>query len=487
MGLLDKKFNVLTALYVFLDKASAPASTTLSVTAAKGAATFTVTSPTGITSGKDIRVGSGETLELVRVDSVAGSVVTAVKPLQYAHASGEAVVEQEALNLGVPEADGFRIRYAGETTDIFSAVSRLAFGVLTGYVDLGASWRWPFVTTDAVAMALGIPRANVIGSGTAAQQTGTAGPRMFTTDGALFGTLQNCIVVATGTMNDGSHVKIDLWNVTFDPTAMSIQIARGQLTTVPCRTLASGGAIDFSAGAFTPASVVQTFAGSKADIPSEIQNVQTLVDSGTATTTTAIVAAGAYQIPVTSATGIVAGSIIRVGAGDNAELHIVHGIATLNVQLRTQVLRAHASGVAVVVQTPSELGIAQGGVTFALSGTVETQRSETRRVSLGYRSGSVAATLSCNLDAIKPETFYLAAGVPASEYANDVLPLGNSIASAAPIGVIMRGLTQGGKTFTLVGWNSALVVNGETQFTQAATALAPVSFKPSALQWLVNA
>lgn len=488
MGLLDKKFNILTALYIFLDKTSGHGNSTAAAATVAGATTLTVASATNFAIGDDIRVGTGETMELVRISNLVTTTITTAKPLKYAHASGEPVVEQEAYNLGVPEADGVRIRFNGETTSIFSAVSRLAFGVLTGYVDLGASWRWPFLTTDAIAMALGLPRTNVIGDGTAAHQTGTVGPRLFTTDGANFGTLQNANLVMVGTLNDNSVVKFELYNITFDPTALNVPVARGQLTTVPARVLASGGAFDDTGTAWTPQTVVQTFAGGKADIPSSISAVQTLADSGTATTTTAGIAAGAYVIPLTSATGIVAGDIVRLGSGDNAEYHIIHAIATLNANLRTQVLRAHASGVAVVKQTPTQLGVAQGGVTLAMSGQVDTERSEYSGISLGYKSRNVEATFSMNLDAITAETLLNALGIPASAYANNVLTLtGDTIARAAAKSFLLLGVTQGGKQFRLLGWNASLTVNGEIQFTQAATAQAPVSFKPNGFNWLINA
>lgn len=480
MPLLDKKFNILTALYLFVDKTTGHLSTTLGAAAAAGTNTLTVAAGTNSLNGDDIRVGTGETMELCRIASGGGTTsLVLVDNLKYDHASGEAVVEQEALNLGVPEADGVRFNFNGESTDVFSAVSRLAFGVVNGYVNLGLSWRFPFLTVDALAMAYGIPRAKVIGNGTLAVQSGTAGPRLFTTDGVTFGAIQNVNAVFTGLLNDGSNFRIECYNVTYDPTAVSLTIARGALTTLPARALCSGAAANFAASAFVPATIVNTYAGSKADMVQEITAVDLLTNSGTATTTSGTVAADAYVIPVTSATGIVDGDIVSIGVGDLREYHRVHTVSGNNLNLRTQVLRAHASGVAVVKQTRTSLNVAQGGFTLATTGSVETQRSEYSRVSLGYRPQNVAVTLGCNLDAIKPESFYTALGIPASAYVGNVLPINNNIGKASEASFYITGLTNGQKVFNILGWNGAAQIGGETQFTQAATALLPLLYKPN--------
>lgn len=490
MPLLDKKFNILTNFWLFVDMPSGGASTTLTAAALKNATTLAVTSGTGIANGDDLRVGTGETMELVRVTAGGGTAsLTLAKPLKYDHANGEAVVEQAALNLGVPEADGVRFRFNGETTDVFSAVSRLAYGVLTGYVDIGLSWRWPGVTVDALAMAFGIPRANVIGDGTAAVQSGTAGPRLFTTDGVQFSAITNVNAVLTGTLMDGANFKLDAYNITFDPTAVSLTLARGQLSTTPARALASGAAADFTNAVFTPANPINTFAASKGDLFDQITAVYSLADSGTANTTASQVNAGAYTIPLTLATGFAANDIVKIGVGDLAEYHYVHSITTNTLNLRTQVLRQHASGVAVVKQTPTALGIAQGGFTIATAGSVETMRSELSRVSLGYRAQNVAVTFSFSLDAIRPESFYLAMGIAASEYnvgGSLVLPMNNNIGRSSVVPLYFVGLTQGGKTISMLGWNGAAQINGETQFTQAATALIPVAYKPNGMNVWVN-
>ncbi len=487
MPVLDQKFDILTNLHVFTDVLTGGLNTTLGAAALKGATALTLASGTNSANGDDIRIGTGETMELARIATGGGTTsIVLEKELKFDHLNGEAVVEQQANSFGTPEADGFRFSFGAETLDVFSAVARLAYGTLTGYVDIGASWRYPTITVDSIALSLGIPRANVIGNGTAAAQTGTVGPRLFTTDGVAFGGLTNVNVVITGLKKNGSHFRLDLYNASFDPTALNLTLARGALTTVPVRMLASSAAAVFTNAAFVPATPVLTYGASKGEMFSEITKVATLTDSGTATTLATGIAAGVYEIPATLATGIVAGDYVRLGAGDLAEFHLVHAISTNTLVLRTQVLRNHLAAVPIVRQTVTDYNVALGGFTMVASGTVDIERSELFRTSLAYVARNVALTLGFNLDAIKPESFYLALGIPASELVSDVLPLGGKIASAAAATLLFRGLTQGGRQISAIGWNGSVVVGGETQFTQAATALLPISYKPNGLNMWEN-
>lgn len=492
MPVLDKAIDKLIALYPMVDTPTGGASTTIATSdITKGATTVTVASGTNIANGDDLRIGTGETMELVRVASGGGTTsIVLAKGTKYAHVVGEAVVEQSALSIGTPEADGFRLSISGETSDVFAATQALAYGALNGFVDVFASWRYPVITVDVLAFALGIPRSAIIGSGTAAVQTGTTGPRLFTTDGALFGTATNYNAVAVVQRKDGTYATVYLYNMSFDPTVVNTVFGRGQLSTVPVRVMASHAAVDFTNSLFTPANTITTFASAKTDIFSEITVAATLEDTGTPTTTTAGVAAGAYSIPVTSASaaGIAAGSWIRLDTGDQVEYHLVDNVATnTTLNLRTQVFRAHNSGVAVSATTVTDLGGLNGGFTFAMQGSTITQRAETFRTSLGLKTGNVAAAFNFNVLSYTPEAVSLQLGIPASATVANVLPLGAAIATANPKTVLLRGLTQGGKTVTICGWYGSSVVGGETVFTQASQGVVPVSIKPAALQVFVNA
>lgn len=159
MGILDKQFDVVTGFHLFIDSPSGGGSTTITSAAAAGTSTLALTAATNFAIGDDIRVGTGEDAELCRISNLVSTTATLAKPLLNDHPIGDAVVECSALNLGAPEADGARFGCTVESQDVFSALQKLAYGALTGYGDLTVSWRYMAITTDVLAIALGLPRA----------------------------------------------------------------------------------------------------------------------------------------------------------------------------------------------------------------------------------------------------------------------------------------------------------------------------------------
>ena len=147
MGQLDKTFDTLTGLHLMMDHASG-GNTTLTAVAAKGASTVNVTAATSFAVGDDIRIGSGETMEMARIGGIASLEFTLEKPLLFDHDDTEAVVEMASISLGAPEADGVKITIPAEANDVFSAIQRSAYGTMIGYVDLGILWRFMAITAD---------------------------------------------------------------------------------------------------------------------------------------------------------------------------------------------------------------------------------------------------------------------------------------------------------------------------------------------------
>jgi hypothetical protein len=487
MGILDKQFDVVTGYHLFIDTPTGGGNTTVNTAAAAGQNTVVLASATNFAVGDDIRIGSGEDAELHRIATLVTNTVTTERPLLFPHPVGDPVVEMSALDLGVPEADGVRFNCSVESTDVFSAIQKLAYGTLIGYGDLTMSGRYMAVTADIIALALGLPRSSVLGNGTAAAQTGAVGPRLFTTDGVAMGALANACAVVTGTLNDGSRVKGTFNGLSFNPTVFTTTFSRGSLATVPFSALAASAAFDFTNTAFSPANVISTFASSNADLFAEITSVNELSDAGTATTLSAGVAAGVYSVTCASAAGFAAGDWVRVGTGANAEYHLVHAVATNTLNLRTQVLRAQASGTAVVKQVVTDVGGIDGGFTLATPGQVTPQRSETRRLSLKYRTGNIGAQLSFNATGVTPENLQRAFGIAASAYAGSVLPItSNTVARALNRTFLFLGLTQGGRTISICGWNGTCQPTGELNMTQASALTIPIAYKPNVLQVLVN-
>lgn len=481
MPALDNALKTVKAVYPFVDATTAPGTTTLTAAVAAGATVLAVAGIANFANGDDIRVGSGETLELARIlGAPAGSAITLAKPLAFAHGVGEAVVEQKACLLGDPEASGFVPSWAAETSDVNLATQRLAYTTLTGYVDLGGTLALPVLTIEAIALALGVPLPNLSGVGT------TVSPRALQTNGTLIGAVTNMSLVVLGETQSGAPIRYELWNVSVDYTGFSLQLARGVLAQLPVKVLASGAVIDFSAGAWVPSTVDVTFQPSKGDVFDAITEFGQFGDSGTATTVPGVLAAGATAVAVAAAAGIVVGDWVRIDTGDRREYHMVGNVAVNTLTLRTPLLFDHIAGVACVKATLTPFsGISTDGVTLTVSGNVDTQRIATQRVSIGYRPGNAVVKFAFESIALTPQMFQLALAIPSAAYANSRLPLGDKIGTATLEGVYLKGTTQGGKTVYLNGWSPSLEVNGQSTWSQAAEARLPIAIKPSVLQAVV--
>lgn len=487
MPALDKYSNIVRSHGFLFDKSSG-ASSTVNAAAAKDQANLTVAGASSFANGQDIVVGSGETTELCRILSGGGTTsLVMTKNLKYDHPVGDLVTEQAAFQLGTAEADGIKFNIDGETTDVFGVMSRLLYNKVPGFVSFKGSMRMPTPTVDILAVACGVQRSEVIGDGTAAQQTGTVGPRQFWSDGSNFNTLKRGCFFATIQTIDGSWRTFYAFNCAFNPTAMSVQFARGVVANVPFNWVMSGYAIDFTNSQFVPSTTVLTYDATKQDMIAEVVGVDYGV-AGTATTITAQATAGAYQITVASTTGMAAGSIVKLGSGDQAEYHEVHAIVSLVAQLRTQVKRTWASGSAAAPITLTTFsGLSVGGATYSVSGTATERKTETQRAVQDYLLQNITPKWTFALSSLTPENHYLSVGAPSSDYASSVLTFRNAAKNTGLEVVVMRFLALNGKSVKAILWQPVVEVSQETVLSQAVESQLPVSLLPAAQTWMINA
>lgn len=480
MPAFDKFSGVVKDHGFMLDKASG-ATSTVATAAAKDQAVVVVAAISTFANGQDVFVGT----ELCRISSGGGTTsLTMTKNLKYDHPVGDVVVEQAAYSFGTAEADGLKFRIANETTDVFGVLSRFFYNKLPGFISFTGSMRMPTPTIDVLAMAHGIRRSEVLGDGTAVQQTGTAGPRVVFSDGSNCGTLTRACFYATVQLVDGTWRTFYAYNLSFNPTTISVQFARGVVANVPIDFMMTGYAIDFTNSQFVPSTVVQTYNAAKTDMIGELVSIDNYA-LGTPTTLTAQVAAGAYQFLVTSATGLAAGGIVKLGTGDFAEFHEIHAIATLTVQLKTQVQRTWANASAVTPLTPTSFaGVSRGGATYAMSGSADERVVETERAKQGYNLGNLAPKWTFNLSSLQPENFYLSTGTPVADYASSVLTFRNAAKSTGLECVVMRFLTLGGRSIKCVNWLPVVEVQSEQVLSQAVETQLPVTLLPAATYWI---
>lgn len=466
----------LSKLFVVRDKTGTFGSSTLSAATAIGATTLPTTSLTNFSDGDLIRVGSGEEMELALITGTpSGGNITVTQGLVYAHASGEAVVEQVAYDIGDIEAAGVNVNFAGESQDINVATKRLAFTTLNGYVDASMEFALPTFTLDNFALATGILPTKILGSGTALS------PKSITTNGSEFAGASNVSLVAVGTKFDGSYIRVELWGVDFDYTGVNFALSRGQLVSTPVKGIAAAGGAFFSTN--------YAFAVDSSIKPTKGKVFDALTEAGyfldTATTTTvasADVAAGAVLINFTSAASFAADEWFRVGSGDTAQFFQVASKVSNAVTVKNAAYALIALGATITKVTPTKFaGVGPDGVSVSLGGSVESLRIAERRLSIGTRAG--AATVSATIPTVDVSlaNIAFALGIPAAQISGNRLPVGDKIGTSTLDGVYVKGLLQDGTIAWAVFAGNAMDVSAFAVAINNAgpAATIPITVKPS--------
>lgn len=425
-----------------------------------GATTLNITGTgTNFAANEPFRVGDGELMTRYHASSSAASSITIAAPgLRRAYKSGTPVQEMIADIHGPITEDG-KISVTRDSSNVDVASTRLPFGLLRGVGKIEADLTIAALTMYALALALGMPKAKVLGAGTAAD------PFQIVNDGRDFGTNTNVCVVIEATRQDNTPVRFELYGVTFDYTAVNVQLARGVASQVPLKLVAAGMLVDNAATAFltnagTDYSVAFT------DLLDGLTEFGYCTDATTgplSTTTTAVVAAGANTFPLTAITNLAAGDIIKVfdpAHPERAEYHYVNNIATLNCICKTRSLRGFASGVSVVRQARNPLGTINGdGVKFTVGGDVADMKSGVADMVAGLRAGNADITFAWALQAYNLVTLALALGlpIPSGNYLEVLTGIGNTAIGC----LYATGTTQGAKALWLLGWVNSTVVSAD--------------------------
>jgi hypothetical protein len=391
----------------------AGAATTLSAAAAKAAGTLTVTSIAGFSSGQAIRIGSGNDMELNKINGApAGSTITLAWPLQRAHIALEDVKQMTVYDHGAPDEGGVDVVVSGEVQDVMIATQRMPLTNVKGYMSAGGEWAWPFADLNTFVTAMGALLSRITGSGT------VSAPKQYITDGNDSGEETDVAVIAGGVLVDGTFVYVELWGVSMDYTAIGkIQFRRGQPVKISARARAS------AAGVMTTVAPAYTIDVSKRAQKNQVWRalsevgLRTPAGSGMNSTLTANAAAGAQTLVVAASAGAASGDRIKVGTGSDAEYPVVDTVPDgVSVTLRTKLLRAHVIGETVVEQTNTVFaGVGEDGASLEIAGSVRTIRKGDTPLEAGTIPGDCQITVGVMLFDILMANVAYALGIPQAD------------------------------------------------------------------------
>lgn len=471
----------LASVFAIRDKASGGV-TTLNSAATAGAVSISALSnpATAFASGKIIRIGEGEEMEIQRISGAVTGAGPYTFPtadgLIYSHVAGEAVVEEEVFDLGDVMDGGITVQYSAESTDVTVATRRLIYQTLNGYVSASMEFSLPGFSLYNYCFAAGMNLSRVLGSGTVAL------PYQVTTDGSEYGEVTNQSFVAISTLFNGTNLREEMYGCDTLPNAQ-FQLARGQAVPVPIRAVAAAGGIATTvAHSYTPTT---TYRGVKGKMWDKVDEIGIFEDTGAGTTVNGAVSAGANTIVVTNAAtaGIVAGDWVRIGnVGETVEYHWVHSVSTNTLTLKTYTYRAIATGVAAVRQVQTKLaGVNRDGFNIQLTGNSEPLGVVTSRFDVGIRAGTVQLQAQVNLTDISLSTLARVHGITQASIVANRLPFTSSTFGATSIdGMYCRGTLKDGTTCNVVMAGCSQDLSGATK-TVAATGQAsvPLIVKPA--------
>jgi hypothetical protein len=447
----------LTSVLLARDITAGGGNTTLNGAVAKGATVITLTSATNFAVGDTVRIGNGSQTELaVLTAGQTSPAFNVAEPLARDHATGEAVVEQLAYDLGDVTESGVDETVSRSTTDVNTAIRRLPYTILYGYGDLEAGFTLPSLTLENIAIALGIPLANVQGTG-----ANSTNPKFLVTDTTEIDTEQNASLIATGVTMDGTPVRVELWGISPDYSGFSVNLRRGALAGVPARFIATaGGRASNNASAYVANTTIR---GSKSKVFDSLTEVGFFVNGatqggtpGTSTIATSAALKGQKVVNVASGTNYVAGDWVKIGAAELVEFHRIASVAVNALTLATNLLRDHQIGETVTEQTLTPFAnIGPDGVTLAIGGTIDRLREATRVLPIGARP--VGARISASfpiLDYIV-SAIARAVGKDPATIVSSTFAIDDTLGTNITDGVYVRGLLQDGTTAWLVLWGCA--------------------------------
>ena len=445
MSIKGKFLKRPSGLILFRDK-PAGAATTITAAAAAGAATITVASATGVTAGKSFRVGGDEDIERVEVASVAALVVTLVKPLLRAHASGEAAVEQNGYQIGAIKG-GVKTTHTKETTDEFNGMSRLVFAKLDGFQSFGVEFMLQGYTLPNLCFALGIPLTRLFGAGTS-----IAAPINMATDLNDSDSESNVCVVASYQLQDGTTIVEEFWGCSADYSALSLQLAFGQAGSIPVKlNVYGGGAQSDVAITATP---LTTYRATKAKVFGKLSAVGLFLSAGAGSTVGTAAAADATTLLVVDGTPFTAGSWIGIATDDTFEAHWLASKATNTLTLKTNLLRTQAIGVSVIPLTQLPFAsLTRDGATFSVGGSSEPLQIGTRDLPIGTQPGPAEASMTLRLQELTNVARAYLLGIPQANIANGRVLITDAINTAITIlGTYVTGVLKDGTVNMVNQW-----------------------------------
>lgn len=477
-------FKALSRAIIHRDKTGTFFSTTLAAAAAAGAGTISTVGNTNGAIGDTIRIGP----EVNRITNIAGAgpyTITLAFPLTFAYAIGETVREMTSFDFGDIEAAGASVRVQGESTDVLVSTQRLVYSILNGYQDFGVEFAFPNLSLHSFPIMLGMLGSVVSGSGTVAL------PTHFATDGNQFAGEANVAATFEGVLMDGTVAYVEMWGCDVDYSGASLQMALGQLASLPVKMFGFAGVTGQGSPGYT---VDATLKPTKAKVLQSLTEVGFFTPLGASplnsTVATATAAAGQKTLELAAVTNGATGDLVKINTQNLAEYHEISSVSAPNIVLRTNLLRDQPVGTPVVEYTRVPFaGVGEDGCTLDIGGETTPIRTATSRTSLGRRPGPAAITFKFTSIEMTPSQIAYALGIAQSLIVSTRLPITGAVIGAASLdGLYFKGLCEDGSVFELRFWGCVQSITDflMTWTNQGQVPSLPIEVRPTSGMQVLN-
>lgn len=238
----------------------------------------------------------------------------------------------------------------------------------------------------------------------------------------------------------------------------------------------------------------------KAEFFSHITEVGFIRESVTSPATTALsagVAKGIKVLPVSSIVGFTTGDLVIINSAESMEIGRIATAATNQITLRSQLARAHDTGVSVTRGSRVKLGdVTDDGVDLLLAeGDFNAVTAATMRQTAGYLLGHIAQGMSFAIEHTNSNNIAAALGIPESNISGtnteldpEILDIqADAMGTAPEFAWYFFGARKDGTLMEAQAWGVEVdpTAIGAIKHARGAPAPIPFNLRPTAgIRWL---
>lgn len=220
-------FHRLTEVGV-VDDVSGGGSSTLAASAAVNAGSISVTASTNFAVNDKIRIARKEYNQITAISGAGPYTFTLKRNLEYAHASGAAVVEVADVPIGEVSSEGVMFDSQTEETPLKVGTQRGVYLYMPGGTDQSFKFSMANFSLENLAETFGLnPATYITGAGT------SGNPYILTLNTANFASQPERCWYFIGLREDAMIIRAEFWQAKVYAAQTQVKVTTGEPTLLP--------------------------------------------------------------------------------------------------------------------------------------------------------------------------------------------------------------------------------------------------------------